>query len=237
MFNAADLVPGEPASTCIQITYTGNLASSVRLYGTGETATKSLDTHLNLTIEQGTGGTFGGGCAGFAPDAGAPNSWTGAPNAFAATFADHAGGFGTFSPTGAVLRGEDLQDHLHPLRDDVEHQPGRHSRDWAHVGSRRHFRRQRNAVVLDSNADGQVAVGDGNVTQVNWPRQVATDTNWGNVSSGGGHVCATRTDRPPGAGEGRPGRLDVLAGVIGPFRISLPSYPLAEHAGPTGCAR
>jgi hypothetical protein len=62
MFNATGLKPGSTATKCIAVTYTGNLASSVKLYPASYTGT--LGTYLDLTVEQGTGGGFAG-CGGF----------------------------------------------------------------------------------------------------------------------------------------------------------------------------
>jgi len=101
MFTATALKPGSTASKCIAVTSSGSLASTVKLYGTGKTATNSLDTHLDLVVEQGTGGTFAGGCTGFTVDAGAANTFTGTLAAFATAYTNFSNGFGTFAPTGA----------------------------------------------------------------------------------------------------------------------------------------
>jgi hypothetical protein len=69
------LTPASAGSRCIAITYTGDVSAEVSLYGvTGGT----LAPYLNLTVEQGTGGTFGGGdpCSGFTPIGGAVYSGT-----------------------------------------------------------------------------------------------------------------------------------------------------------------
>jgi hypothetical protein len=101
MFTATGLKPGATASKCIVVAYSGTLASTVTLYGTGETATNSFDTYIDLVIEQGTGGTFAS-CAGFSVDAGAPNTFTGTLAAFGAAHTNFGNGFGTFAPASAA---------------------------------------------------------------------------------------------------------------------------------------
>src|SRR4051794_9534286 len=48
MFNAGNLKPGSTGSKCIVVTSSGSLASTVKLYGTSHTTTKSLSDYLNL---------------------------------------------------------------------------------------------------------------------------------------------------------------------------------------------
>ena len=66
MFNVSNMVPGDTATDCIVVTYQGTVAdpSAVRLYSGGYTDSGDLATYLNLTIEEGTGGSFGN-CTGF----------------------------------------------------------------------------------------------------------------------------------------------------------------------------
>jgi len=103
MFNASALAPGSTASKCIVVTYSGSLTSSVKLYGTGKTATNSLDTYLDLVVEQGTGGTFAN-CTGFVVTAGAANTFTGTLASFATAYSNFGNGFGTYAPTGASTK-------------------------------------------------------------------------------------------------------------------------------------
>lgn len=101
LFTATALKPGASAAKCILVTSTGTLESTVKLYGTDMTATKSLDRHLNLVLEQGTGSTRGGRCGDFVPDPGAANRFAGTLAGFAALHTDFSTGFGTFAPSGA----------------------------------------------------------------------------------------------------------------------------------------
>ncbi len=64
MFNATNLKPGATGNKCIVVTSTGTLASTVKLYGTSYSTTKSLADNLNIKVEEGTGGSFAN-CTGF----------------------------------------------------------------------------------------------------------------------------------------------------------------------------
>ena len=69
LFNVSAMKPNDPTRTsCITVTYTGSLPSSVRLYGaTGGTG---LDQYLNLRVLRGTNSSPSGqSCSGFTPDA------------------------------------------------------------------------------------------------------------------------------------------------------------------------
>jgi hypothetical protein len=61
--------PGSVATGCIQVSYTGTLPSTVKLYGTG--GGTGLDQYLNLVVTRGTfsGTPAAGSCTGFTPDA------------------------------------------------------------------------------------------------------------------------------------------------------------------------
>ena len=65
-FTASNLKPGSTGTRCIVVSSTGSLPSSVKLYGTGAATTKALASDINLTITQGTGGSFGS-CTGYTP--------------------------------------------------------------------------------------------------------------------------------------------------------------------------
>jgi hypothetical protein len=93
MFSATGLKPGSTGANCITVTYTGNLAASVKLYATGYTGT--LGTYLNLTVEQGTGGSFGS-CTGFSAGS---TLYTGTLSGFAGAKVDFASGVGSFAPS------------------------------------------------------------------------------------------------------------------------------------------
>jgi hypothetical protein len=102
LFSVTGLKPGSTGSNCITVTYTGSVASSVKLYATGYTGT--LGTYLNLTVEQGTGGSFGS-CGSFVAGS---TLYTGTLAGFATAKVDWASGVGSFTPssnpTSAVYR-------------------------------------------------------------------------------------------------------------------------------------
>lgn len=64
LFNVSNLKPGSTAAQCIRVTYTGTLASTVRVYGTGLSATNALDQYLNIQIEQGSNSSSTAGACG-----------------------------------------------------------------------------------------------------------------------------------------------------------------------------
>jgi predicted ribosomally synthesized peptide with SipW-like signal peptide len=68
MLSLANAKPGDSDTSCIVVTYSGSLPSTVRLYGT--TGGSGLDQYLDLTITRGTDPlpSFDS-CAGFTPDA------------------------------------------------------------------------------------------------------------------------------------------------------------------------
>lgn len=67
MLSFANASPGTTDTSCITVTYTGSLPSSVRLFGT--TAGTGLDQYLNLVVTRGTGAAGFDDCTGFSPDA------------------------------------------------------------------------------------------------------------------------------------------------------------------------
>ena len=66
MFNVSTLVPGDTVTNCIVVTYQGTVPdpSAVKLYSGGFTDSGDFADYLNLTIDEGTGGSFGD-CTGF----------------------------------------------------------------------------------------------------------------------------------------------------------------------------
>jgi hypothetical protein len=99
MFTATNLKPGATGSKCIQVTSTGSLASAVKLYGTSYTQTNSVGGQITLTIDEGTGATFGGtGCTGFT----GTQIFTGTLDSFATARTSYANGAGTWAPTGTA---------------------------------------------------------------------------------------------------------------------------------------
>ena len=100
MFTAGNLKPGSTGSRCIAVTSTGSLPSAVKLYGTGSATTNALSSWINLTITQGSGGSFGS-CTGFAPQASGASVFTGSLASFASTATSYSNGLGNWTPTGS----------------------------------------------------------------------------------------------------------------------------------------
>src|SRR5262245_62453153 len=98
MSSASGLKPGSTGAKCIVVTSTGSLASTVKLYGTSPATTNQLSTYLNLTVEEGNGGTFAGGCSGFTATG---TAYSGTLAAFGTGKTDFATGVGTWAPTGS----------------------------------------------------------------------------------------------------------------------------------------
>ncbi len=92
MFTATGLTPNRTAAKCITVAYTGNIASSVKLYATGYTGT--LGTYLALTVEQGTGAGHSS-CTGFSGS----TIYAGTLAGFAGAKVDWASGVGSFTPS------------------------------------------------------------------------------------------------------------------------------------------
>lgn len=96
LFTAAGLVPGSTDNKCIRVSYTGNVAASVKLYVQSSAGT--LAPYIDLVVEEGTGvgnvGTFAG-CGGFS---GTP-IYTGTLANFASTNSAWASGVGSFAPS------------------------------------------------------------------------------------------------------------------------------------------
>lgn len=94
MFNLTDMKPGDTATKCVNVTYTGSLAADVKLYGTvGGTG---LADYLDTTVDIGTGAAGGASldCTGFALDS---NLRGGTLTAFGGANTDYASGLAGFA--------------------------------------------------------------------------------------------------------------------------------------------
>jgi hypothetical protein len=96
MFSVSNMKPGDSSVECIEVTYNGTVvpADVVEYVDTGDLAGTGLDTYLNLTIERGTGGSFGD-CTGFSSE---NTDYSGTLAGFAAASTDFASGAGTWAP-------------------------------------------------------------------------------------------------------------------------------------------
>lgn len=95
LFSVTGLKPGSTGSKCIEVTYTGNIASSVKLYTTAASYTGSLGTYLTFTVQLGTGGT-NADCTGFSSEATLHNTTLAA---FASGHTNFTNGVSTWTPS------------------------------------------------------------------------------------------------------------------------------------------
>jgi hypothetical protein len=102
LFTATNLKPGSTGTKCIAVTSTGSLASAVKLYGTSATTTNGLSSYINLTVTQGTGGSFAGGCSGFTALSTGSSVYTGTLSSFASSATNYSTGLGSWTPTGSA---------------------------------------------------------------------------------------------------------------------------------------
>jgi hypothetical protein len=98
-FNVDHLKPGATGTKCIVVTSTGTLASNVKLYGTTQSGTTDLANYLNLSVTQGTGGSFGS-CTGFTPLTSGASLYNGNFVGFGTSYTSYSNGLGTWAPTG-----------------------------------------------------------------------------------------------------------------------------------------
>ena len=100
-FSVANAKPGSTGSRCLAVTSGGSLPSEVRIYGANGTGTTTLAAYLDLSITQGTGGSFGS-CDGFAPLSSGAEVFHGSLMTFGTTRTGYANGVGGWNPTGAA---------------------------------------------------------------------------------------------------------------------------------------
>lgn len=100
LFTATGLVPGSTGSKCIAVTSGSTVPTTVKLYGTAPSTTLALNSWIDLTITQGTGGS-NATCTGFTADAVSSTVYSGTLAAFGSSATDFATGLGTWAPAGA----------------------------------------------------------------------------------------------------------------------------------------
>ena len=97
MFSAGGLAPGATGSNCITVTYSGTVATAVKLYAAASADASSLAQYLDLTIQEGTGGGFGS-CGGFVASG---TIYSGTLSAFTSTQLAYGSGVGSWAPSSA----------------------------------------------------------------------------------------------------------------------------------------
>ena len=100
-FTATNLKPGSTGSRCIVVTSDGTLPSRVRMYGRNGTGTTMLGASMNLTVTQGTGGSFGS-CTGYTPLATGAGVYSGTLAGFGTTATNFASGVGSWNTAGVA---------------------------------------------------------------------------------------------------------------------------------------
>jgi hypothetical protein len=102
LFNVSGMVPGSNGSKCIVVNYSGTIAANgVKLYAASSVDSSSLAQYVNLTIDEGTGGTFAGGCGSFVLGT---NVYTGTLANFITTKLAYGTGVGTWAPPSAQTK-------------------------------------------------------------------------------------------------------------------------------------
>jgi hypothetical protein len=104
-FTASNLKPGATGSRCIVVSSTGTLPAAVKLYGTAAATTKALASSINLSVTQGTGGSFGS-CTGYTPLASGSSVYTGTLADFGANATSFATGVGSWNTAGVATGAE-----------------------------------------------------------------------------------------------------------------------------------
>lgn len=88
MYSVTNQKPGDTLTKCIKVTYTGSLASTVKLYAS---AVGTVGSYISLTVTPGTGSPTFPGCTGFTADASGA-IYTGTLKGFADTYSSYATG-------------------------------------------------------------------------------------------------------------------------------------------------
>jgi hypothetical protein len=98
MFSITNIVPGQSVTKCIVVTYQGMVANpaAVKLFSGGDTNTCTLGRHLNVTVEEGTGGSFSS-CNGFITEKVIVNAVT--LSTFNTTYNNYSTGAGVWDPS------------------------------------------------------------------------------------------------------------------------------------------
>jgi predicted ribosomally synthesized peptide with SipW-like signal peptide len=108
VFALTNLRPGSSGSRCIAVTSTGTLPSTVRLYATDATTTKSLASSIAWTVTQGTGGTYAS-CSGFTASTSGATLYSGTLAGFTGSATGYATGVGGWAPTGSATETRTFQ--------------------------------------------------------------------------------------------------------------------------------
>ncbi len=102
LVNLSGLKPGDNGTKCLNVNYTGSLASAVKLYTTGYTD-NGLAQYLTFSIDEGTGAAGGAAldCTGFT---GGSSLYSGTLNGFATASTGYGTGVSSWAPSGAATK-------------------------------------------------------------------------------------------------------------------------------------
>lgn len=103
MMTLSNMIPGDTATKCIAVTYTGSTFSvtPIKLYAALASEVDSFAGHLDVVVKEGAGGTFSD-CTGFTAGS---TLFTGTLSSLAATHGTYAAGLTAFTPaSGSVTR-------------------------------------------------------------------------------------------------------------------------------------
>ena len=144
LFAVTEMVPGQSAQGCIEVTYSGSLDPEVRVFGAA-TGGDGLEAYLDLTIERGDGDctTFGNSTA----------VWTNGTNgdlgAFVAGATDYTSGADNWQPTGGGA------DDVVPYRITVQLQDDNTAQGWEG------YKKRQKAAAAAGGGTGKAAAGEG----------------------------------------------------------------------------
>jgi hypothetical protein len=108
LLSLTNLKPGSSGSRCIAVSSDGTLPSSVKLYATDVTSTKSLGSYVTLTITQGSGASFGS-CSGFTGLSSGSAVYSGTLASFTGAATGYSTGLGNWVPTGNAAESRSFQ--------------------------------------------------------------------------------------------------------------------------------
>lgn len=95
MFAPTNLKPGDTGTKCINVTFTGTLTSAIKLYASASTDPDTVAQYIDLTVEEGSGGTFGS-CASFVSGS---TLFSGTLATFVSTKGSYANGVSSWAPS------------------------------------------------------------------------------------------------------------------------------------------
>ena len=108
LLSLTNLKPGSTGSRCIVVSSSGTLASSVKLYATDVSSTKSLGSYITLTLTQGTGAGFGA-CTGFTALPSGSTVYSGTLASFTSVAIGYSTGVGSWFPSGSATETRSFQ--------------------------------------------------------------------------------------------------------------------------------